>query len=1381
MVAQWEGDNMSHIARRPILLGIAAVLLATGGSFSAAPSALASASTGYLVVQIAAGNSHSCARIDDGTLKCWGENDQGQIGDGTNVNRPAPAAVPGLAGVTVVAAGGDESCAIVAGGAVDCWGQTTAGASSTPHAIAGLAGATALAVGWNEACVIVSGVVKCWGQNGISGSAVIATPTTVAGTSGATALAAGGRHACAIVGGGAVRCWGDNELGQLGNGTHTSSASAVAVAGVTGATSIAVGFFFSCAIVAAGAVKCWGSNNRGELGNGTTGDSTTPTAVNGLSGAMSVSTGFGHACAAVAGGTVKCWGDNFDAMLGNGRPDDIYGLTPVAVVGLTGATAVASGEFHNCALLGDGTVWCWGGNGYGTLGAGLQPMETKPVAAPALSSSFKLAADLGMAVHKPWCALRSAGTVDCWGQGYFAQPGSDLVRQHDTPTPVAGITDAVDIAVNQTTSCAIVGAGRVNCWGLIPVGADQSWSPVPVEIAGMAGATAISGAGHHLCVVLEGTVVCSGFAGKSDLATIAGVSGAVAVSVGDLEACALLDSGTVMCWLADDTTAQLVPGLSGATQLAAGQERACAIAAGGQLKCWAGIDAAAAVPDLGPVKAVALGESHTCAVLTDGTAECWGQNGSGQLGDGTTTDSLTPVPVFGLSDAVALLAAKNTTCAIIGDGSVLCWGDNGSGDFNNGLVLRGGAPVKVLGLGSPAIVPDAPAVSGVVPYNSSVVVSWTAPADNGSPITGYAVVSSPAAGGCSTIGTTSCTVTGLTNGTSYTFLVSAANELGLTGPAAESGSATPIAVPDRPYNVAATRGDASATVTWTAPGDNGGVITGYTVTSAPQGRTCTSAAESTCEFSGLTNGVTYTFTVVAANASGAGPRSDPSNAVMPGRPDAPRGVTAVGFDGSVSVSWTASVLDGGFAISGYTATATPGVHSCTTTTALTCSIGGLANHTTYSVTVTAANTDGSGPASGPAAQVQARSGSTFFGLTPNRLLNTATGLGLGAHLTAYTPGTFQVTDVTPGDPTRNVPANATSVTGVLTVSGSSAAGFVSLTPEPDGAPSISTINFPRGDSRSTGVTVQLGSGGRLSLTYGAVAGSTVDAIFDVTGYFVLGTGGSEYVPVTPNRIADSRPTGSGHRNTGFGSIAAGTATDFQASLMTPGLAATNVPATAVAVTGTLTVTGQTAAGFLTLGPGPAASPGTASLYFPRGDNRATGLTVKLGIGGRLAVAFTSPTAGARTDVIFDVTGYFVPSITGATFVPLVPNRIADSRPTTSGHTNAGMVGALMPYVARSFQVTGRTPSVAATNVPTGAVAVTGTLTVAGQTAAGFLSLTNLPTNVPNTSTLNFPRGDTRATGVTVTLSPAGKLSITYGAVAGASTYFVFDVTGYFLN
>jgi hypothetical protein len=75
-------------------------------------------------------------------------------------------------------------------------------------------------------------------------------------------------------------------------------------------------------------------------------------------------------------------------------------------------------------------------------------------------------------------------------------------------------------------------------------------------------------------------------------------------------------------------------------------------------------------------------------------------------------------------------------------------------------------------------------------------------------------------------------------------------------------------------------------------------------------------------------------------------------------------------------------------------------------------------------------------------------------------------------------------------------------------------------------------------------------------------------------------------------------------------------------------------------------------------------------------------------------------------VIFDVTGYFVPSITGATFVPLVPNRIADSRPTTSGHTNAGMVGALMPYVARSFQVTGRTPSVAATNVPTGAVAVT---------------------------------------------------------------------------
>jgi hypothetical protein len=585
-------------------------------------------------------------------------------------------------------------------------------------------------------------------------------------------------------------------------------------------------------------------------------------------------------------------------------------------------------------------------------------------------------------------------------------------------------------------------------------------------------------------------------------------------------------------------------------------------------------------------------------------------------------------------------------------------------------------------------------------------------------------------------------------------------------------------LPGPPTGAAAVRGNLSARVSWTAP-SAGGTISAYTVSAVGSDKHCATTGATVCTVASLTNGVAYTFTVTATNSSGTGDPSSPTNTVTPAPvPDAPAAVTAAGSAGAVAVTWAAASGNGS-AVGGYTATANPGVHSCTTTGALTCSISGLTNSTPYAITVTATNTIGEGPAS-VAVTGTPRAGSTFVGLVPNRLLDTSTNVGVSARLAAGSAATFQVTNRVPGDGTRNVPGNATAVTGVLTVKGSSAAGWVAVTPEPNNAPTTSTINFPKGDARSTGVTVPLGSGGKLSLTFGAVAGATTDAIFDVTGYFVLGMGGATYVPLTPNRIADSRANV--HVGITTGPLVAGTAKTFAVTGRTPTVVATNVPASAVAVTGTLTVTGQTAAGFLTIGPDALASPSTASLYFPKLDNRATGLTLKLGAGGTLSVTFTSAVAGAVTDVIFDVTGYFTAGAAGATYVAVTPNRLVDSRPTGSGHVNSGLASVLRPYAAQTFQVTGRVPADATLNVPAGAVAVTGSLTVAGQTAAGWLALTNSPNNHPTTSTLNFLKGDIRATGVTVQLSSSGgKLSVTYGAAAGTLTYVIFDVTGYFLG
>jgi hypothetical protein len=582
-----------------------------------------------------------------------------------------------------------------------------------------------------------------------------------------------------------------------------------------------------------------------------------------------------------------------------------------------------------------------------------------------------------------------------------------------------------------------------------------------------------------------------------------------------------------------------------------------------------------------------------------------------------------------------------------------------------------------------------------------------------------------------------------------------------------------LPAPGAPTGVVAAGYNLSAGVSWVAPVSNGGsAITHYTVTSSPESRTCTTTGALFCIVTGLTNGQPYTFTVTATNAITTSDPSTPSAPATPAAvPDAPTNVAATGDATSAVVTWGVPDSDNGSAITGYTATAIPGGQNCATTTALTCTISGLTTHTAYTIGVTATNGNGTGPAGKVA--FMPRVGNSFVPVTPNRILDTHNALGIATSLAANVPATFAVTGQDLGDPSGNVPAGATAVTGVLSVSGATNVGFLSLTPvAPVGPPTTSTLNFPAGDARATGVTVTLSNTGTLSLTYGATTG-TADATFDVTGYFILGTSGSTYFALTPNRILDSRASAKIGITTG--QLVAGTHKSFAVIGRAPTDSTKNVPAGAIAVTGTLTVTGQTAAGFLTLGPDPLDAPSTASLFFPIGDNRATGLTIKLASDGSLDVTFTSSTAGAKTDAIFDVNGYFLPGESGAMYVPLTPNRLVDTR------IKLGIAAKIKSHVAATFQVTGRVPADPTQNVPAGAVAITGTLTVTGQSALGWLALTNLPNNNPTTSSLNFPKGDNRATGVTVPLSSAGKLSVTYGAVAGATTAVVFDVSGYFVN
>lgn len=355
------------------------------------------------------------------------------------------------------------------------------------------------------------------------------------------------------------------------------------------AVGISTGENHTCAVGGDGFAWCWGDNTGGKLGDGTADPSLVPVPVDQLTGVVNVAAGFGnHSCAVLDDGTVWCWGENTWGQLGDGGFDD--SLAPVQVPGVVGALTVCAGVTHTCALLSSGRVACWGRHDVGQLGnsathqtcAGGMDCSPSPVFVDYMVSTLQV--DCGR-YHT--CLVKNGGEIFCWGGNDFGQLGVGDTAYRDAPDRVLNIIDGVSVGVGAESACLIRTDGTGWCWGKNDVGQLGNGVPsvyevAPVPMTGLVDARLFGPGLDHTCVVL--------------------------------------DDNSVWC-LGSDADEQLGNGMLG-DSLALGS-----------------------VPGLAGSAVIDSGAVHSCAVKHDGTLWCWGGNGSGQLGVNSSDPASAPLQV----------------------------------------------------------------------------------------------------------------------------------------------------------------------------------------------------------------------------------------------------------------------------------------------------------------------------------------------------------------------------------------------------------------------------------------------------------------------------------------------------------------------------------------------------------------------------------------------------------------------------------------------------------------------------------------------------------------------------------------------------------------
>ena len=426
---------------------------------------------------VAAGDSSTCATGTDATLWCWGLNNAGQLGDGTQDGHKSPHEVttPSTDWDTV-GAGHWFACATTTLDDLWCWGDNVNGQLGdgtttrrfSPVQIGPSGVWTSVAPGYAHTCAVDwLSQLWCWGENdegqvgnGASGADVL-TPTLVAGSASWDSVAAGDGHTCGLRTDGTLWCWGDGDFGKLGQGVNlANSTTPLQVGSASDWEAVEAGDDHVCGVTTGGDLWCWGRSTKGQVGNGTAGVSVlAPAQIGSGTTWLSVELGREHSCATSAGDDLWCWGDASRGRLAQPSGGASYFTTPMQVPGPTNWSAVTSGAEHGCGITANDLLQCWGHNHVAQLGLGYGGiLEDSPV--PLDPAWISLA---GGSSHS--CRVGANGTLWCWGRNNAGQLGQGP-GAGDSFVPVAlGIIEWDQVAAGGDTTCAIRAGDHLRCWG----------------------------------------------------------------------------------------------------------------------------------------------------------------------------------------------------------------------------------------------------------------------------------------------------------------------------------------------------------------------------------------------------------------------------------------------------------------------------------------------------------------------------------------------------------------------------------------------------------------------------------------------------------------------------------------------------------------------------------------------------------------------------------------------------------------------------------------------------------------------------------------------------------------------------------------------------